>query len=317
MFQFVYWLKAIAAIFITNSHYANIWPVSALAFGGHLGNCLYFFVSGFCLYHIRESFPKWYLKRAVRIYPSLWLAAAIFLLIGWYRIDTITAGLHCLIYPTWFHFIGSIMLLYVFFYLWRKIVRVGGTFSGMMIALGAFLLAYLFFFDKSYYHIDNVEEKWVRFQFAEAMLMGVWFREKYDSFSGRPKWFDWASVPAMLVVYLISKIAVSRFASFSVIQFIHPLVLLLLIYRIAVLAVKLEKLGFFTSVNGCVVRVVRFLSEITLEIYLVQYPIIAATEHLPFPVNFIVTTAGILLCAWVLHEISKRFQTWFCKLVKL
>lgn len=33
MFQFVYWLKAFAAIFITNAHYADIWPVPSLAFG--------------------------------------------------------------------------------------------------------------------------------------------------------------------------------------------------------------------------------------------------------------------------------------------
>lgn len=71
MFQFVYWLKAFAAILITNSHYADIWPVSRLAMGGHLGNCLYFFVSGFCLYSIRNSFPGWYAKRIVRIYPAL------------------------------------------------------------------------------------------------------------------------------------------------------------------------------------------------------------------------------------------------------
>ncbi len=32
MFQFVYWLKALAAICITNSHYADIWPIPAMAF---------------------------------------------------------------------------------------------------------------------------------------------------------------------------------------------------------------------------------------------------------------------------------------------
>ena len=47
MFQFVYWLKAFAAILITNSHYADIWPVSRLAMGGHLGNCLYFLYPAF------------------------------------------------------------------------------------------------------------------------------------------------------------------------------------------------------------------------------------------------------------------------------
>lgn len=55
MFQFVDWLKVVAAMLITNSHYADIWPVSAMAMGGHIGNCLYFFLSGFCLYNIKDG----------------------------------------------------------------------------------------------------------------------------------------------------------------------------------------------------------------------------------------------------------------------
>lgn len=77
MFQFVYWLRALAAILITNSHYADIWPASAMAFGGHYGNCIYFFLSGFCLYNIGKSFPKWYAKRIVRVYPALWIVAVV------------------------------------------------------------------------------------------------------------------------------------------------------------------------------------------------------------------------------------------------
>lgn len=104
MFQFVYWLRAIAAVMITNSHYADIWPISAMAFGGHFGNCIYFFLSGFCLYNIQESFPRWYAKRIIRIYPALWIVAAINLLTGFWGADGIMAYVHCLFYPTWYHF---------------------------------------------------------------------------------------------------------------------------------------------------------------------------------------------------------------------
>lgn len=126
MYQFIYWLKVVAAVFITNSHYGDIWPVSALAHGGNLGNCIYFFVSGFCLYHVQAAFPKWYTKRVIRIYTPLWICAIVYLLIGWWHIDSIGAAIHCLIYPTWFHFLGTIMLLYVLFYTWRRFVHRGG-----------------------------------------------------------------------------------------------------------------------------------------------------------------------------------------------
>lgn len=123
MFQFVYWLRAIAAVMITNSHYADIWPISAMAFGGHFGNCIYFFLSGFCLYNIQESFPRWYAKRIIRIYPALWIVAAVNLLTGFWNAGGIMAYVHCLLYPTWYHFITSIMLLYLVFYAVRAIQK--------------------------------------------------------------------------------------------------------------------------------------------------------------------------------------------------
>ena len=53
-------------------------------------------------------------------------------------------------------------------------------------------------------------------------------------------------------------------------------------------------------------RVVAFLAEITLEIYIVQYPIIPMFAKLPFPINWIVVTTVILISAYILHIISKK-----------
>lgn len=46
---FIDLLKALAAVLITNSHLADVWPISAIASGGMLGNVLFFAVSGYCL----------------------------------------------------------------------------------------------------------------------------------------------------------------------------------------------------------------------------------------------------------------------------
>lgn len=132
MFQFVYWLRALAAILITNSHYADIWPASAMAFGGHYGNCIYFFLSGFCLYNIGKSFPKWYAKRIVRVYPALWIVAVVNLAVKFWSADGIMAYIHCLIYPTWYHFISSIMILYLIYYIIRVIQKKDGYFPVMV-----------------------------------------------------------------------------------------------------------------------------------------------------------------------------------------
>lgn len=162
LYQFVYWLRAIAAVMITNSHYADIWPISAMAFGGHFGNCIYFFLSGFCLYKIKDSFPKWYLKRIIRVYPAVWIASLINILPTFTRDDGIMAYVHCFLYPTRYHFVGSIMLLYILFYVYRQI-QTEIKFNALWVVLAlfaAYILVYIFAFDKSYYHIDDVNEKW-------------------------------------------------------------------------------------------------------------------------------------------------------------
>lgn len=301
MFQFVYWLKALAAILITNSHYADIWPVSAMAAGGHLGNCLFFMVSGFCLYHVKDSFPKWYAKRILRIYPVLWITILFNLLVGYYRIDSFAAFVHCFMYPTRYHFIASVMLLYAMYYLIRKLQEKTGISSKIVILVTTafFITVYIFCFDKSCYHIDNVEENWVRFQFWCSMMLGAWLREKYDSIETKVSALEWGYFVVLLVSYFAGKLMISRHQNLSAVQFLSPTLLVLLVYEVALLFVKLEKRGKLTRRR--VNQVVQFLASITLEIYLVQHPIIAELSGLVFPLNFIVVSGLIVLCAWGVH----------------
>lgn len=53
--QYINLLRILAAICITNSHFANIWLVSAIASGGMLGDVLFFAISGyFCSIQISD-----------------------------------------------------------------------------------------------------------------------------------------------------------------------------------------------------------------------------------------------------------------------
>lgn len=58
MYSFIHYLRTIATVLITNSHYSHIWPIADLAAGGLIGNILFFAVSGFCLFNIKENFGK-------------------------------------------------------------------------------------------------------------------------------------------------------------------------------------------------------------------------------------------------------------------
>ena len=55
MFSFVVYIKSLACLLITNSHFNRIWPISAMATGGAIGNALFFMVAGFCLSRVGLS----------------------------------------------------------------------------------------------------------------------------------------------------------------------------------------------------------------------------------------------------------------------
>lgn len=317
MFQFVYWLRAIAAILITNAHYADIWPLSSLAFGGHLGNCIYFFLSGFCLYDIKEKFPKWYAKRIIRIYPALWIVNIVDLIVGRTSVGGFWSIVHCFVYPTWFHFIGSIMLIYILYYVIRFIQ---GKYKidirwFMLISLLVFVTIYCLAFDKTYYHIDDINENWVRFMFIESMLIGAWFREKYSLIQQKITGINVAGFLGLTVLYFMGKKLFSHFQILSVVQCFLPIIVVLYLSSIAVLFIKLEKRGFFKSLNNKLNVIVEFIAGITLEIYLGQEIILWKLTNFVFPVNFILVTACIVFYAWIIHKCSGFIQRKCIKLI--
>lgn len=305
MFQFVYWLKTVAAVLITNSHYADIWPISSLAAGGHLANCIFFLVSGFCMYHVKDSFPKWYGKRVVRIYPVLWFFTIVNMLVGFFEVHSGWDLVTYLTYPTGYHFVASIMVLYILYYLWRKSKLRART--AMIATAAVYAAVYLFCFDKSWYHIDAVEENWVRFQFWASMLLGAQLREKYDEIDSKFSAMQWVGLAVLFVAYFAGKVAFGRYQSLSIIQCFLPVLLVILTYVIALTAVKLEKQGFFatkTRLN----KIIQFVAAMTLEIYLGQNVIIKNLSPLPFPVDFLVVTTLIVVYAWAVHWLIGGLQ---------
>lgn len=319
MFQFVNWLKAFATIFITNSHYGEIWPIPAMALGGHLGNCLFFMLSGFCMYNIRESFPRWYVKRILRIYPALWIVATVDFLVGRNSAHGIMAYVHCYIYPTWYHFITSIMLLYIGFYAVRWIQKkwkIGtGWFLGALFAV--FVTLYFTVYDRSYSHIDNINENWVRFQFFASMLVGILLREQYDAISDDLRFYHILRVFGLTAGYFVLKMIIGKEGLFAQYQCILPVLQVLLVADMGLFAIKLEKQNFFTRVPAWFNRAAAFLSGITLEIYLGQLLIFYWFQDLPFPIDFILVTTLIVAYAWVVHKCASWISSKAIKLLKL
>ena len=312
--QFINLLRVLAAVCITNSHFANVWPVSGIASGGMLGDVLFFAISGYCLYHSDfkfRDFGKWYIKRIRKIYVTVVLIGLITCLFTGFP-DTVRAWIHMLVYPTQYHFVASIMVLYIIYYIWMHFLkqwRIKIWVSGLIYSI-VVLAVYCLTFDKTWYHIDVVEEHFIRFLFFGAMLIGAHIREKaqdadMQNASAGSIWKSSGICIASVILYFAIRLAVPRFELFSV-QFLTWIAILLALYCIFRWAENLE--SFLIRLPEKVCRGIAFTAGITLQIYLVQFPIINRFDALPFPLNLLVITVLIFAEAVAVYWLDSGIQ---------
>lgn len=315
---FITVLRALATCLITNSHYTGVYPTDLIANGGLIGDILFFAVSGYCLYNIRLSFPRWYGKRLWRILLPVWITTAVFMALGAYSLVTMP-WYRWYLYPTYYHFVASILVLYIPFYIIMKIpflqTRIPWVMGGIAVIA---LLVYAFLYDRSYYHIDTVREPFIRFLFMESMLLGAHFRQNDHRFrdavrNGR----FWLLSVVCFIAYFASKLAFSHVAAISQWQILNYITIFALLYCLfrafAGSNTSLENMPrIFKSILS-------FLANRTLEIYLVQYVLIDWLRPLfGFPLNWLVLTAAILaaasllhlLCQWIYKGVERLETAW-------
>lgn len=312
MLDCVYLLRILGAILITNSHYEAIYPHSIIANGGLLGDVLFFAVSGFCLYPIKRAFPQWYGRRLKRIYPLVWIITLVYLLLGFYEANSLKGFVKLLIYPTYYHFVASILVLYLVYYpvaRWIESEQNSGNkrFTLVLILLAVvYAVLYVTVYDSSYYHIDNVREPMIEFLYFYAMMIGLYFRRYKDQYVGKPAGIIWIGAVVLFGAYFASKLAFARGMLNSNLQFVNQVVLILLLLCLFRGFIGLEKK--LNRMPEKLHRVMVYTAGFTFEIYLVQYMLIPRLNIGPFPVNFLIVSGGIILSALVLHILHEKLM---------
>jgi peptidoglycan/LPS O-acetylase OafA/YrhL len=115
-------LLALAALLITNSHLERFYPSRLFAGDGLLGNSIFFMVAGMGVtlsaLGRQRSFPDYYWRRIVRIYPTVILVVTIFILGlgGKWREWGWRDYLATYLFPTPWAFVAHIMVYYVVLY---------------------------------------------------------------------------------------------------------------------------------------------------------------------------------------------------------
>lgn len=308
MIFFIDFLRALAMALITNSHYVGVYPTDLIANGGLLGDVIFFAVSGFCLCNIKLPFHKWYPKRIMRIYPIAWVITLFYWALGEYSFESFADFFKGFIYPTQYHFIGSIILLYIPFYIVAYLEkRKGEKFKGkfdftaivFLSVAAVWLLVYLFIYDKSYYHIDVVREPMVRFLYFEAMMIGFYIRKHLELFENKKGILKWLITVVAFAVYFASKLLFSKKNGISEFQILNQYILLILMTGIFLCTASLS--GFLEKMPKRIKSIISYFAKITLEIYVVQSVIISHFKFFAFPLNWFVITAIIVAAATVLH----------------
>ena len=308
MYQFIVILRAIACMLITNSHQEEIYPIRILASGGLLGDVIYFAISGYCLYSIaQQSFGRWYFKRLKRVYPPVWITAGTLILTGVYGAVSATRVLSLMFYPTHYHFVASILVLYIFFFFLMKFINQKPgeeekrlKYVAIAIVVVYFVLFYTIY-DRSYYHIDNVNSKMIWPLYFYAMMIGLWFRRHVDEYLGKGGFLPWVLTFVFAVFYFGTKVTLSRGILPASIQWINQLVLLVLLVGIFRCFIGFE--DTIKKLPSSVTAPFRFIADMAFELYLAQAVIIPTfnTGKETFPYNLLVTISITFLFAWLVH----------------
>lgn len=317
MIFFITVLRALAACIITNSHYVGVYPTDLIANGGLFGDVIFFAVSGFCLTNVKNSFPKWYGKRLVRVFPAVFIISTIYIMLGIHEFQPSLQGvIDSFILPVKYHFVSSIILLYIPFYVVMKVQKLRANLLkiGGLTAL-VWLAIYIFVYDKSYYHIDTVREPMIRFLFFFAMLLGAYFKDNLEKYRNKKSIISWVLLPVLFVMYFASKLIFSRVDSISSLQIVNQIILFALLTVTFRCFMSID--SWLENLPKWIKAVITFISGITLEIYLVQIGIIDKLNLLPFPLNWLLITSVIVLLAFILNKISSIVQKRLVKSFKL
>lgn len=308
-FLFIVLMRAIAAIIITNSHYTGVYPTDLIANGGLLGDVLFFSISGFCLASPRDNFGKWYLKRVIRVYTPSWVMTIVYIILGAYILTNLQDVFDFFIWPTHWHFVASIILLYIPLFFVSKYIEMNKRNFLRLTGLILFIQIILYFtvYDYSFYHIDTVREPMIEFLFFQSMLLGLHFRWKAENKSNnyRISLVKIGIVIFFTVLYFMSKMLFVKLPEIAPLQLINPIVLWGLLYVLFELFMSIDSL-LIRIEKSFLWKCISFLSNRTLEIYLVQYIIIAQCKIGPFPINWIILTSLIILSASILHWGSQK-----------
>lgn len=289
------YMRFFATLLITNFHIAPLYPDSMkmLSTGGALGNSLFFFCSGYALYlsNKENGAYSWIARRYTRIYPSIWIFVAI-CIIGGMQSFSIQ---DFIIPPYWF--LQAILFFYILFYFTTKYLA-KHLIKTCVFFVSLFIITY-FCVDHNTFIIENTENNhflhWY-FYYVIMIIGAIVARDSSFIIKIKP-WVGIIALITLIILYYSMKI--------SVMHIINPkynlqLIIPIFLFIIPVFSFQLCSMTLI-STPKYINKIVSFISDLTLDIYIVQFVIIGYFVKYDFPYGFMLSIISIIITAYLLN----------------
>jgi len=312
-------LLILAAILITNSHLKNWYPNPAMGVDGHLGNSLFYAISGFgtalSLRRKPQSLREFYPRRLLRLYPAVILGSIVYVFIlsgEWNHIPTldghVTAGtvaLHYfnrLLYPSPYGYVTWIMIYYLAIWV---VARLAAKWQIAVILLAYLPFAYFWRQICHDFHTYEADEFPYWFWFTQSfqyVIFGVWLAHYTEHLKKTRFWRESALALLMLVLYWGTKLLLKKLylpvpAGVIVFFLMYPT-----IYALLRWSASADLLGYLNR-RPKIAAVVAFFGGVTLEIYITQdyFQYCTPLRQLAFPLRIVVVFSVVLVASTILH----------------
>ena len=277
---------------IINSHLDRYYPIPYIGTGGALGNSIFFCLSAFGIYLSQQKkgkpFSEWFKGRISRIYPSMWivllfLTMPIMLMLGQMNDAYVMTFIGQFFNPPhWF--IRALLVYYLLsFFLLRDNQRTKLlTVFGLLGIL--YFTSYFTWVDLSKWTVEDTSIKLIHY--FMIFLFGFYLASKNKSiaYTGVHNYF--------VLIFLVAVVYGHKFLMtkglYPELQFIQQAAMYPIVYYL----LKISRSPFVSlilSKSKVISSIVQFISNHTLELYIVQetivYPVLKL--NFPFPMNVI------------------------------
>ena len=279
---------------------------------GALGNALFFVVIGYTWAGISEgtNFLGWYKKKVERIWiPTIFTNIVYILLLMQPGQYGICQFIRIFIYPNKSWFCGAILLYAIGYFVIAKRKTLKSLGCAVAILVAVYLGGYLFLLDKSEYNLEGLVTGGVcrLAHYALCMLAGYTIKV-YGRNIKNKKGNHFVLVGMFLFVgayagkYIMEK-------SLILLQFQVVIQLMNLLSAILIFTGLMykENNGEYIVGSRYLIKLVKKISEYSWELYLVQTLILPMCANYCFPFNLVLALILIVMCAYILKAICRRF----------